>query len=368
MVSAARRAAPAVLTYAAIKLVGLLVLAFVASRDGKSFGRALTFRGDAGWYVRLIENGYGHIEVSTTVRDDRAFFPLYPALGRLVDLLTPFGARGAAAVVSFLAALIAAWGLFAIGDHLGGRRVGFALAVLWGVLPNAMIQTMAYTESLFTALAAWSLYAVLTKRWIWAGSITLLAGLSRPTAFVLIATVWLAALLEAIRERRIGWRLALGAGLAPLGWLSYVLWVGSQFGSIRGYFTLQAGWGNEIDFGRSTAWFLVHLLQRGTNQSSMFVASLSLVIAILLFVISLVDRVPVPLLAYAGLMLSLALLSDCTIHPKMRFVMTAFPLLLPIATRLAKARTAIALPVLGWLTAFSAFAGSSLVIYHHWAP
>ena len=28
---------------------------------------------------------------------------------------------------------------------------------------------MAYSESLFTALAAWSVYAVLTRRWVWAG-------------------------------------------------------------------------------------------------------------------------------------------------------------------------------------------------------
>jgi hypothetical protein len=40
------------------------------------------------------------------------------------------------------------------------------LTLLWGVLPVAIVQWMGYTEPLFTTLAAWALYGVLTGRWL----------------------------------------------------------------------------------------------------------------------------------------------------------------------------------------------------------
>ena len=73
-----------------------------------------------------------------------------------------------------------AWALFLIGDRLYGRRAGICLAVLWAALPVGIVQSMAYSESLFTALAAWSLWAVLDRRWVLAGVLASCAGLTRP--------------------------------------------------------------------------------------------------------------------------------------------------------------------------------------------
>lgn len=63
-----------------------------------------------------------------------------------------------------VASFVAAWGVFAVGDRLHGRCVGILLTVLWAALPVGLVQWMGYTESLFTAFAAWALYAVLTDR------------------------------------------------------------------------------------------------------------------------------------------------------------------------------------------------------------
>ena len=69
------------------------------------------------------------------------------------------------AAVAVVASLAAAWGLYAVGDHLHDRRTGVLLAVVWGLLPHAIVESMAYTEAIFTALVAWSLLAMLRERW-----------------------------------------------------------------------------------------------------------------------------------------------------------------------------------------------------------
>lgn len=71
-----------------------------------------------------------------------------------------------------------------------------------GVYPTAFVQSMAYTETLFTALAAWALYAVLRGRWIVAGALCVLAGLTRPTAAALIAALAITAAVTLVREYR----------------------------------------------------------------------------------------------------------------------------------------------------------------------
>src|SRR4029453_11972485 len=98
-----------------------------------------------------------------------------------------------------------------------------------GTLPHAIVENMAYTEGLFTALAVWSLLAVLRAQWLTAGTLCLLAGLTRPTAVGLIAAVGLAALVAAV-GRRDGWRPWAAMALAPLGYVGYLVWVGIRLG------------------------------------------------------------------------------------------------------------------------------------------
>lgn len=168
---ALRRAAPALLAYAGTRLLGLVVLAIWGAFADKSPHQLLSARWDSLWYTRIAEEGYGytlHLP-DGAIHSNLAFFPLLPALERVISAIAPLGAADAGLLVSSVTSLFAAWGIFAIGDLLYGRRVGVTLAVLWGVLPVGIVQSMAYSESLFTALAAWGVYAALTRRWLWAG-------------------------------------------------------------------------------------------------------------------------------------------------------------------------------------------------------
>ncbi|MCE0447974.1 hypothetical protein LT493_41700 [Streptomyces tricolor] len=180
---------------------------------GHPLVRNLAHSWDSRWYLHIATHGYGHliwVSPQGAVQTDWAFFPLYPALIRALTLPLPLTPGQAALLIAWTAAGVAAYGIYRVGHHLYGRGVATALVALWGALPHAVELTIAYTESLFAALAAWSLYGVLKERWLEAGTLAALAGLSRPSGFAVAVAVSLAAGYEALRQREPGPGTAVG--------------------------------------------------------------------------------------------------------------------------------------------------------------
>nr|WP_063762190.1 mannosyltransferase family protein [Streptomyces bicolor] len=348
-----------------VRLIEVAVVAATALAVGKRPIGLLSRSWDSVWYMGIAAHGYGHTKHEYgLVFSDLAFFPLYPALIRAATTVTPLDGGQAGLVVSWFAAAVAAWGIYAIGARLHGRAVATALVVLWGLLPQSVVLSMAYTEPVFTALAAWSLYAVLTGRWVWAGTLALLAGLSRPNGFAVAAAVLAAAAVEIWRSRgRVSPRLWTGAALAPLGWTGYVLWVGQHKGDLLGgYFEVQRGWGSR--FGLGSLHFAEHLLLHA--EQLMFTMSLVITAAgVLLYALLLLDRAPLPLIVYSSVLVLIALGSSGYFQCKPRFLLPAFPLLLPLAqalVRTARARPRHAAVVTCALAGFSAAYGAYLVV------
>ncbi|GGS11920.1 hypothetical protein F2B00_34090 [Streptomyces parvus] len=344
--AAFRAAAPALAVYAAARALGLLVFWAAASAAGKDPLGPLSGRWDSVWYQRIAEHGYRYTVTlpDGSVHSDLAFFPLLPALERAVSAVTPLTLGGAGLLIAWTAGLLAAWGIFAVGAQLHGRRTGVVLAALWGVYPTAFVQSMAYTEALFTALAAWALYAVLKGRWIVAGALCVLAGLTRPSAAALIAALAITAAVTLVREyrdeRRAGpglrrnARMIAGVALAPLGWLAYVVFVAVREGSPVAYFDVQAQWGNNIDGGRALAGFIAGLP---------WPAALGLCAALgllgWLVVLCVRQRQPLPVLVYAITIVVISLIGAGYFGSRPRLMMPAFPLLLPPAVALLRLRT-----------------------------
>ncbi|MFD8231878.1 hypothetical protein ACFV20_08280 [Streptomyces sp. NPDC059696] len=408
---ALRRAAPALAGYAAVRALGLLALFLWSAARDKSAYTLLTARWDALWYVRVAELGYGY-EVrlpNGDVHSNLAFFPLLPWLERLVAAVSPLSYADGGFLVSLVASLAAAWGIFAVADHVYGRRVGVCAVLLWAVLPVGIVQSMAYSESLFTALAAWSLYAVLTGRWVTAGSLALLAGLTRPVGLAVVAAVWTAAALSFLRDGRApgsqtpgtqdappdrttgpgtpadrttdpgtpadrttdpgapgaaagpaarGRRL-VGVVLAPLGTAGYVLWVGHRTGGgPLGYLDVQAGWRNGFDGGYAFGRFVAEKFT--SFPAALAGAGLLLGVAsvVWLYVTGVRGRQPLPLLVYTGVVTALALCASSYFGSKPRLLLPAFPLLLPLAVALAGARPRRSAAVLGCVAVASAVYGA----------
>ncbi|MFI7321459.1 mannosyltransferase family protein [Streptomyces venezuelae] len=356
-----RRAVPALLVYAGVRALGVAVLAVWGAAAGRSPHTLLSARWDSLWYTRVAEHGYGW-EVTLpdgSVHSNLAFFPLLPWLERLVSAVSPLSYADAGLVVSWVASLFAAAGIFAVADHVYGRRAGICAAALWAVLPVGIVQSMAYSESLFTALAAWSLYAVLRERWVTAGVLASLAGLTRPVGAAVVAAIWAAAAVRMYRERRADRRMLLGMVLAPLGAAAYVLWVGHRTGGgLFGYLDVQAGWGNGFDFGYAFARFI------GEKFTSVpgALAGLGLIVGVALvgwlYVLCVRRGQPLPLLVYCGIVVVLALCAAGYFGSKPRLLMPAFPLLLPVAVALARLRTSRSALILGGVAVASAIYGA----------
>ncbi|MHB9754672.1 hypothetical protein ACYBSK_09885 [Streptomyces sp. BYX5S] len=356
-----RRAAPALLWYAAVRALGLLVLTVWSAANGKSAHTLLSARWDSLWYTRIAEHGYGWSVTlpDGTVHSNLAFFPLLPWLERAGAAVGPWSYADAGLAVSALASLAAAWGIFAVGDLLHGRRAGICLAVLWGALPIGIVTSMAYSEALFTALAAWGLYAVLRRHWVSAGLLAALAGLTRPIGAAVVAAVWVAAALWIARERRVPWRLVLGVVLAPVGAAAYVLWVGRRFGGgLFGYLDVQAQWGNGFDGGVAFARFVADKFTSplGALAGAGLIVGVALVVW--LYVAGVRQRQPVPVLVYTGVIVVLALCASGYFGSKPRLLLPAFPLLLPVAVALARWRPGRSAWVLGGLAVLSAVYGA----------
>jgi hypothetical protein len=357
MRSRTRGAVAAVLLVLGVRLLGVLLLAVVAAGEGRSaHGRLVGW--DAQWYAGIARAGYGHTVLHPGGRhlSDYAFFPLLPVLERAVASVTGLAYVDAGLVVTWVATALAAWGVYTVAEHLHGPRVGVVLTVLWAAVPVGVVTSMAYSEALFTALAAWALHATLTRRWLLAGLLAAGAGLTRPVGVAVVAAVVVTASLHAVRHREA--KPLAGAVVAPLGLLGYLAWVGVRAGTPLGYFRIADGWGNGFDGGRAFAGWIGDHLSDGSTWVQGVLLVVSVLVLVGLFGLAVHDRQPLPLLVFAGVLLALALTTSGYFGSKPRYLLPAFPLLLPVALRLARARTPVVVAALGVLTAGSAVYGA----------
>ncbi|MFG1657058.1 hypothetical protein ACGFIY_11065 [Micromonospora chersina] len=366
-------AATALALYALLRLSGLVILAIFAHRAGADFWSLLNNRFDALRYVQVAEDGYDrgltadHPEQLKSNLSNLPFFPLYPGLIALVTAVTPFSAPVSALIVSWAAGLAAAGGIYAVGAHVASRRVGLILVALWALLPHAVVQNMAYTETIFTALVAWTLYALLRRQWLTAGLLCLVAGLSRPTATTVAAAVGLTALVAIVR-RQDGWRPWAAAALSPLGYLGYLAWVGHRLGRVDGYFYLQEKiWRIGFDGGASTFAAFKQVLTKPESLVA-YMSTLLMGLAVVLIVLLVAHRYPLPLVVYSIAFFLITVGTENYYWAKGRYLVPAFALLLPIAVGLAKARRSTLLAVLGFLLLASGWYGTYLCLVWRASP
>ncbi|MFR9804916.1 hypothetical protein ACL02T_21900 [Pseudonocardia sp. RS010] len=355
-----------------VRLVGIVVLAMVATRQGTRLGEELG-SWDGQWFLGLAQGG-GYDGVPAALSDaygrrsgetPLAFFPGYPVTVAVVRFLTGLPVLPAALVATTLAGIVAAHGVAKLGELVpgGSRHVGLVLVVLFAGMPMAVVFSMAYSEALFCAAAAWSLVFLLRRQWIAAGLAATAAGLVRPTAAALVAAVGLAALV-AVGTRRDGWRPWLGGPLAAAGLLAYLGYVATRTGSLTGWFALQQrGWDSRFDGGRATTSFAVTALADG--RSVMEVATVGILLgALTLLAVSVAQavrgRMPWPLVVYAAAVVVMDVGSNGLMGSKARLLVPAFTLLLPVALGLARRRPGTRVSVLvavvlvsGWFGAYA---------------
>jgi Mannosyltransferase (PIG-V) len=201
---------------------------------------------DGEHYVALAAGGY--LQPPDNVSP--AFFPMYPLLMRSLDEL--FGgpvSKEALSVwgvlISLLALPFAMYFVYRIAEDGWGTRVARATVLTLAFFPTSFFLNAVYTESLFLAFSAGSLWAVRVRRdLLLACALAAFATATRNVGVFLIvplAYVWLKG-----GAGRCGlWRGVACLALAPWGLLWYAAYLWSRFGDPFLFYTQQGRWDRE---------------------------------------------------------------------------------------------------------------------------
>ncbi|HMA47749.1 MAG TPA: hypothetical protein VKP11_11225 [Frankiaceae bacterium] len=184
------------------------------------------FGWDAGSYAQIAAHGYARVPA-----DWIRYFPLYPLSGRALGAVLGSSDAGLLVVSNGLALL---WGallhrlaLRETADPALARRAAWLVALA----PPGFMLVMAYGEALFGVLTVAVFLAVRRGRFGAALLPAVLAGLTRPTGFLLAAPVAVEAARGLRRASGREWALRLAAVAAPfVGTAAYLGWVAGRFG------------------------------------------------------------------------------------------------------------------------------------------
>ncbi|MBB6034699.1 ArnT family glycosyltransferase [Phytomonospora endophytica] len=359
--------------------VQLLVLAWTGNDPGNTvWNRLLSW--DSGWFVRVASEGYPqgytYDDSGVLLGNGLAFLPGYPLLIRAF-LWLGFSDQVAPLLASTLAALVAVVLIYLLGKDLHGRRFALALVFCLGALPMSVVLSMGYSESLFLAFAAGSLLAMRRQAWLTAGlcaagaCLTRVVGVAACIALVVALVLFLRAewrradgpRLDVKVWLRIGGGLLAAAVALPLYWW----WVDARVGDDGAWFAIQdAGWSSRWDFGQGTFAFLEETLRAGDGWVPVSTAVLILV-SLALLVAAAFDRPWPPLLAYGVVIVAMALGTDGYYHSKLRLLVPALVLLVPVAKALSRARPRIAVPLAATGLLFGTWYGAHMITVWHYA-
>lgn len=310
-----------VTVYAVTRALLLAVAVVVAARTaGLDVLGALT-AWDGEWYLRVVREGYGAPlppagATGPEAQHPLAFFPLFPLLARAADLVLPGGAAVAAVTVATLAGGIGVVLVGLLARDLLGQQVGDRAVVLMAAFPGAFVLSMAYSEGVLLACAAACLLALTRERWVVAGIAAALGSAARPSGAVLaLACLWAAGV--ALRRGGHRWRPLVAPAMAPLGVMAYFGYLWMSTGEPLVWFRVQeAGWGEWWGLG-------------GIPTGPLDLLGYAFIAVTTAFVLR--SRLPGELWLWAYGSLAPVLLTG--FRPRARFLLVAFPLLLPIADR-----------------------------------
>lgn len=257
----------------AARAVGAVVLAAVArtqaatgwTEASPSYAEYTALMWDASWYRQVAEHGYPAelpLDGAGDVAQNAwAFFPLFPALVRLVMAAgVPWvvAAPGVATVLGLAAAVVV---------HRVARLCGLPEAA--ALTAVALVQThaaapvlqVAYTESLALLLVAGCLWAVMTRRYVVAVPLVLALGLTRAVALPVAVVVAAHAVRRWRRHPDDPWPARERVEVAVLGVAAVVaglLWpavVGLATGVPDAYARTQAAWRGRDEVVPLLPWF-----------------------------------------------------------------------------------------------------------------
>ncbi len=197
-------------------------------------------RWDAGWYGEIAANGYWLKEGQ---QSPVAFFPLYPMA---IHALSELGVNRwvAASFISFASALA---GLVLFRRWARGRAPAVAEHAWWllALYPFAeYLYGVVYSDALFLVLVVGAFTALESDRPLVAAGLGLLATACRPVAPAVVLGLVARSVERRLRNGERVRALDLAPGLAALGLVAYMAYLGLAFGDPLAFVHVQGapGW------------------------------------------------------------------------------------------------------------------------------
>ena len=336
-----RKCAPTVGTILAVcvasRMLCLLALYLRAHQLGLPLGTLVT-KFDGAYYQIIATSGYPHVlpvNHGQVIKNPVAFFPLFPLLVKAVMWATGLGFASAAVLFNTIAAGIAALLIAKVVKQHSDERTANITAMLWLVWPIAFVLTLAYSEALFVAVAAGCLLSLFRKHWIAAGVLAALASAARPNGLILALCCAVAAVMAFKQDRKL--QPFIAPFIAPIGTLAYFAWLWNRTGRATAWSTTESqGWQVYFDGGIHNAEKIGSYLHQG-RADGLGVVLFTVVLAVLLVMLY-VDKAHPILLVYATSIFVFAVTTRNDLSSVPRFLYSAFPLMMPIASRLRNVR------------------------------
>lgn len=159
-------------------------------------------RWDACWYSKIAWFGYEPFEMSAN------FWPLFPGLTGVTARILGGSVAFAGLIVSAVAYIGAMTGLHRLVARDFETTIARRTVLFISIFPSAFFLFAPFTEALFLALAVWSIAMARERRWLLAGVLGILAGLTRiQGVFLVLPLGWEAFVAAGVTTWR-PWRSA----------------------------------------------------------------------------------------------------------------------------------------------------------------
>lgn len=197
---------------------------------------------DSGWYLAIIEWGYGKPPPDGKP-SNHAFFPLYPTTAKILHDTFAMDGFHAGLVVTYVCLFLAMSLFYREGVQRLGEEDARASVAFLLLFPTAFFLAAVYAESMFLLFA---LLAFRDARSGTAGKAAVwgfLLGLTRASALAVAPALFLAALERRSPDGRRRWGRALLAGAVPVATvLLWIFGIGWVFGEPGLFFRSMQGW------------------------------------------------------------------------------------------------------------------------------
>lgn len=309
---------------------------------------SLTAKNDAGWYLKIAENGYskkysakeiGYSNGADFIQSEWAFFPLYPFILKAVSTISFLNLKQSGVLISFILSYLSFYIFYQLLKVLGSddKKALYSTFVLI-VLPFHYYFSMIYTESLFFILLLLAFIAILKNKLNLLPVILSALVLTRPNGLFMLIPLFVFALeKDVILKQSLSWKnlieketLKKSVHLSKYfvaGPIVFIVWLFYQKQNTNEFFAFsiaQRGWYREFMFP------ILAFFRRG-DFATQFNSIYTIIVIILAFMVRKKMSFSIQLFILISFLLPLC---SGAVTSMPRFISLMFPLTLILGNQL----------------------------------